>query len=146
VRPQDRRVLDRVREALGDEQSRADRIRRAGIRDRLEHARRKTLDVGGGVGGDLDELALHHRHRTGIVNYGTRTDQREDVVLAGLLHRVGLIEDLRVVVLEYQLTPVDPAQAVAELNEGLDRTVDTGCRNRDHSRLVGDDTDGDGRV
>src|SRR5207244_11728498 len=94
----------------------------------------------------LDELALHHRHRAGIVDYGTRTDQSEDVVLAGLLHRVGLIEDLRVVVLEYQPAPVDPAQAVAELNEGLDRAVDTGGWNRDHPGLVGDDTDGDARV
>ena len=91
-------------------------------------------------------LALHHRHRALIVLHRARADEREDVVVARLLHRVALVEDLRVVVLEHEPAPVDPAQAVAELHERVDRTVDTGRRHGDDTRLVGDDTDRDRRV
>ena len=117
-----------------------------GFGHRREHPRRQSLDVRRGVRRDLDELALHHRHRALIVLHRARADEREDVVVARLLHRVALVEDLRVVVLEHEPAPVDPAEAVAELDERVDRTVDAGRRYRDDTRLVGDDTDRDRRV
>ena len=116
-------------------------IRRARIGRGLEHARREPLDVRGGVGGDLDQLALHHRDRAGFVFDRARPDQREDVVLARPLHGVALVQDLRVVVHEHQPASVDPAEAVAELDEGLDRAVDARGRHRDDAALVGDHAD-----
>ena len=146
VRPQDRGLPHRIGKLPGDELAGADRVLGAGVRHGCEHPRRQPLDVGGGVRSDLDQPALHHRQRALIVLYRARADQREDVVVARLLHRFALVEDLRVVVLQHELAPVDPAETVAELDERVDRPVDAGGGHRDDTRLVGDDPDRDRRV
>ncbi len=131
VRPQNRRLLHGIGKLPGDEQPRTHRVLGARIRHRGEHPRRQALDVRGGVARDLDELALDHRHRALVVLHGTRADEREDVVFARLLHRFALVEDLRVVVPQHEPAAVDPAEAVTELDERFDRSVDAGRRDGD---------------